>query len=213
MRSLYACLSTVILSASSAHAVINVAYTETPSGVDISYSGTWDVGKESVTPTLAATSRAELSLDSDFLSLTMNGDEAGSFYFVQPLVEDASPTGSAPLYVYPSVDLYSTGTSVTGTLDTDAFGLDVDINGNVSIIGSVNGWSPGDTISGSAIFTDQTLSTIGLTPGSGSFTAAGQTINWSVSSIPEPSTFSILAGGLALVFARRKKFTADTGKR
>ncbi len=72
-------------------------------------------------------------------------------------------------------------------------------------------YTAGDEISGSLTFNGTDLATMGFTPGdSGSFTGGGNTANFSVSAVPEPTSIAFLTtGGLAagVVAAARRRCT------
>ena len=73
-------------------------------------------------------------------------------------------------------------------------------------------YTAGNEISGSLTFNGTDLATMGFTPGdSGSFTGGGNTANFLVSAVPEPTSIAFLAtGGLAVgvvAVARRRRRT------
>ncbi|GAB5561839.1 MAG: hypothetical protein SynsKO_34860 [Synoicihabitans sp.] len=79
------------------------------------------------------------------------------------------------------------------------------------------GYTVGDTISGVMVITES-LTELGFDPGEivsgGSFDIGGTTITWTASTasaVPEPSSFAIIVGTLALGFAstRRRRHRAE----
>ena len=76
------------------------------------------------------------------------------------------------------------------------------------------GYTSGSSISGSAVFTNQTFSSLGLTPGSYTYTLPNDTVTVNIvapaPAVPEPSSVASMGVGSLgllglLVAARRKK--------
>lgn len=194
----------VFLGTACSYASILFSVAESGSGVDISYSGTWDVGHVDAggSQTLTA-DQSNVAVfdsgDSRGISFTCNGADQGGWYAIDEYIIDAPATGTVPVFTYPGSDSNLEGTTLTGTLGTDTFGLDILDNGLISLYGKNGGWFANDPVSGSAGFAGQTLASIGLTTGSGSFAVAGQNIDWNIYSIPEPSTCCSFLLGLAAI--------------
>jgi len=87
---------------------------------------------------------------------------------------------------------------------------------NSSATGAPLNYTAGNQISGSLTFNGTDLATMGFTPGdSGTFTGGGNTANFSVSAVPEPTSIAFMAtGGLAAgvvaVARRRRRTGADS---
>ena len=178
----------VMFAASSAHAQITLSISESGSDVVFSYSGDWDVftnnGTASSTPRILGTENAFGPL---FYSLDGDAWNGG-----------AGLTKSSGLWT--TVDTFN-----AGTVSGDYFGF------QPTLIYGPSGYTAGDSISGSLTASGKTLASLGFTAGdSGSFTGGGNTVNYSVSAVPEPSSFALLAGcfGLTWVMLRRRSRAA-----
>ena len=95
---------------------------------------------------------------------------------------------------------------------SDRFGID----GIQNILAVPAGYTSGAPISGSAVFTGQTLSSLGLTPGTYSYKLPNDTVTVNIGApapaVPEPSTVASLGVGglglLGLALRARKRRTA-----
>ncbi|WP_309385450.1 PEP-CTERM sorting domain-containing protein [Cerasicoccus frondis] len=100
-------------------------------------------------------------------------------------------------------DLGTGRNTITNSISGDTFG----VSGNS--IFYVPGGFTGGALSGSAIYSSETIATTGLIPGSYTWTIPSDTITLNVvaaSPIPEPATYLALAGfgGLGLLVWRRR---------
>ena len=110
-------------------------------------------------------------------------------------------------YQLTSVSLpYGTsGTYYTsGVTSGDAFSI-WGFNGGAPLVGVSSGYTSGSAISASMTLAGETIAGMTLIPGTYLFTLPNDTITLNISAVPEPSTWVMLALGLAgLGFARHR---------
>ena len=165
--------------AGGASAAITLSVTEVGDDLEISYTGSWDVFSASFT--------GFNSPDNGFNRLSV-------FRFSGSNEVDASADGltlSSGLWTIARFDGIGSG---------DEWGF-----ATGSII-APSGYSAGSVMSGSITIVDTDIAGGGFTAGdSGSFSGGGNTVNFSVGSVPEPSSTLLLCLGSFGLLARRKR--------
>ncbi|MGJ8658110.1 MAG: PEP-CTERM sorting domain-containing protein [Akkermansiaceae bacterium] len=153
-------------------------YDESTMSTTVIYSGSWDIFSEDI---LTGTPTSHV-VDSDFFFI-------GQANYEFTLDDKFSDTFS---WVTASV------TSTTG----DAFGFD-----NQFALYSPENYNAGENISGSATFAGTDLTALSLNDGeTGSYTSdLGNIVNYSVTSIPEPSSAMLLVLGSVGFMMRRRR--------
>jgi len=174
-------MAAVPLAASGA---IVVTVEQRGSDVVIDYSGSWDSWSVGTTPT---------TTDLAVYNLGVFNLTAGS--------KDRVAAGLAR-----DSGLWTTVLTRPDSTSGDNFGW------NAAYSYAPLNYTAGNEISGSLTFNGTDLATMGFTPGDfGSFTGGGNTANFSVSAVPEPTSIAFLAtGGLAVgavAAARRRRCT------
>jgi hypothetical protein len=177
------------ISAATTHAAISLSIYEQGSDVVFSYSGSWDNWTTANTFTVFVPGGTGL-FDSDEFNSTI-----GSY-----AVDDT--TGG----LFLSSGIWTNASFTQGDLHSgDSFGF----TGTLGEIYAPVGYSAGDALSGSMVVESATLTGLGFTPGdSGAFSGGGNTVNFSVAPIPEPSFYALITGLLCLTgLAVRRKMT------
>jgi hypothetical protein len=172
-------------------AVIVLEFKEVGSDVVVDISGSWD----SWTKTGAESYSSKVIT----AGVLYNNNGSQDLYKISPAVFTLS-SGQW-------TSKYSVATSSSG----DDFGFRA--GESSSDFYAPTGYSQGDPISSQMIFAGTDLPTMGFTNGdSGAFTGGGNTVNFSVTAIPEPNSYGVLLGaaGLAtaIFFRRRRRSSA-----
>lgn len=174
-----------------ASAQMTLTFTETDGSTTLSYSGSWEIW------TLAANP----SVGSAYAQIF-----AGAIYS-RPAGTDSYSSAVA----YAGDGSWSpTATTVGGVLTSGSDSFSFSTGG----INAPFGYSAGDPISGSVLFSGSSLSDLGLSGSSGAINMTGgvTAISWSasVSAVPEPSTYAAIFGVIALGGAacRRRRVVA-----
>jgi hypothetical protein len=184
------------IAALNAHAVINVNIQEVGADVVVAWSGSLTI--QGLSDSTGTTGPA-IVLDAASGTLHSNGDNygyavnsgtgfgTGGEIFFQPL------GGGLPLPEY--------------TFTGDYFGLD-DVGGGEVLLPT--GYTSGQAISGSLTYHDQSLSTLGISAGSYSWTEADTSDTIEMTVVPEVSTFMLYAASLAFVLGARRRRSIRT---
>ncbi|MGJ8638899.1 MAG: PEP-CTERM sorting domain-containing protein [Opitutaceae bacterium] len=198
--------ATALLSSlSTANAVLHIDYTETVSGVTITYSGSYNAPAMSFGDPVLVTGASHYYDGSTFFGYTVTGDRTASSH--------SGLSGMASGFPYtatPTSFLFGTQSGNTGGIDS--------ATSSVSYY-APSGYTLGDPISGSVDFASETLSDMNL-PSSGSgtidFVGVGgpENVTWGINgaTVPEPSSFGLLLGCGALAFSLRRRRVADPAR-
>jgi len=183
------------------HASITLGIFQHPTGVQVTYSGTWSVsyaGSE-YSPSYIITGTSTNQL---FLQGTWDGDDYALDQF----------GGVFDLGAGESTPFRGTGSTVISNdpapnSSGSPFGLIYSSSlDRIGLMGPDGGWTAGDTVNGNVTFPGETLSRLRFDEGSGFFNAGGQRVDWEVAVVPEPGTYAMLAAGLlAVVFLVRRR--------
>ena len=169
--------------------VINIA--ETPTGVAVEGSGTLDL--EGLSVVFQGTQTVGINPSSSLIvvgGITTFNDVIDSY--------DLS-FGTIPPNIGPGI-AFAIPNSVSG----DNFGFG-NFGGSEEEIFVPTGYVSGNPLSGSSFYQGQSLTSIGLTPGSYGFTIpSGDSVTLNINAIPEPTT-SALLGLCSLVFFTRRR--------
>jgi len=170
-----------IACSSALQAIIVVSIQQVGNDVVVSYDGSWD----SFTSNSDATTNA--------INIASNG----------MISTDGSNIDRMLTGVTKSSGSWTASGTVASSRSGDLFGF------NSSLVIAPDGYTAGSNLSGSITFSNNTLVGLGLTAGdSGSFTGGGNTVNFSVSAIPEPSTYVLISAlliGIATFTIRLKQ--------
>jgi len=148
---------------------------------------------------------ADGTIDLADLTLVFAGTSTATVYSSVAFVEVG---GITPLYVYSSISgPASFGTGEMQTQANSGLGNATGINGSGGFLFVPAGYVSGAELSGNATWTGQTFATLGLTPGTYTYTwgtgptADFFTVNVGVQSIPEPASIWLALIGSVGIFA------------
>ena len=170
------------------YGVVTLSVEQTPSAVVISYNGSWDAWGTASSNIFSS----ELVNGAQFLNIT-NGIDEYEFSESFPLT---------------SGTWTSSGTINASSVSGDRFGFSTSLVTSTTLY-APSGYTSGLPITGSLTFAGNDLETMGFTPNSsGVFSGGGNTVNFTVGAIPEPSSYGFLLGAAGLataIFFRRRR--------
>lgn len=185
---------------SSAQVTMDFVYDPGTGDTTITYGGSWLVYTATNT---GLTGGADISYLFNSASLeggTLLRDGVG-YEFMR--VTDHSPTGSIP---------WDGNSQSTTNVSGDYVGWQIHVNSHTDFY-AVASYTAGDTLSAIAIFENTSLGDLGfdsgeLSTGTGTISwVNGNSVVWTATAVPEPSTYAAIFGGLVLVgtmFARHR---------
>jgi PEP-CTERM motif len=144
-----------------------------------------------------------------------------SFSGVNPFTATVTvgPTVSTPVDVYSGITGPTTMGSGSLTDATTGTGDLISLNGSLHELGVPVGYVSGSPLEGTATLTGQTFASLGLTPGTYSYTwgtgstADFFTVNIIASAVPEPASLWLVLIGSVGIFAHRQFGRRKTQKR
>jgi len=177
-----------------AHADVIISFQEVGSDVVASYSG---------------------SLDLTGASPVSSGQNANVVYLwpaQSQFYSFSRSVGNYDGWLFPSVVVPTFGTGSMGIGNanlTTGFNFSFDNAGGGNGIGVTSGYTSGAAFAGSATFENATFSSLGITPGTYTWTAGNNNMTLTTQAVPEPATSAMAFVGLAYgtysMFRRRKQ--------
>jgi hypothetical protein len=173
-----------------AQATITYTVHEQGGSVVFDYTGSIDLA--------SATSSSSLSISA--------GEFIGTSAYIRSL------DGNVSIYTttFTSITPLGTGFVAGGSVSGSSFGLEAKPGVNADQIYLPSGYVSGSNISGSLTFSGQSFSSLGLTPGSTTWTwsngVGSDSATFNIVAVPEPSTTLLLGAAAAVaIIARRRK--------